>query len=61
MDAIIPTIIVMIPLFLIWMWGRYSGMKTVMNMMKKELEKEIQEMLLNQEIESNILQLRSLI
>ena len=28
----------MIPLMLVWLWGRYCGMITVMNMMEKELE-----------------------
>jgi len=33
------TILVMIPLMLVWLWGRYCRMKTVMNLMEKELEK----------------------
>jgi hypothetical protein len=32
------TILVIIPLMLVWLWGRYCGMKAVMNMMEKELE-----------------------
>jgi len=39
MKPLLSTILVMIPLMLIFLWGRYSGMKAVMNMMEKELEK----------------------
>jgi len=38
MDAIIPTIIVMIPLFLIWMWGRYCGISFMMAQIEKEMK-----------------------
>ena len=40
MEALMSTIIVMIPLLIIFFWGRYSGMKTVMNQIEIEMEKE---------------------
>ena len=38
MDALISTIIVMVPTLLIWFWGRWSGIKTMMNQIEKEME-----------------------
>ena len=38
MDALISTIIVMVPLLLTWVWGRYCGIKTMMHQIEKEME-----------------------
>ena len=42
MDALISTIIVMVPLLLIWFWGRYCGIKTMMNQIEKEMEEMVE-------------------
>ena len=39
MEALISTIIVLIPLMAFWVWGRYCGISLMMDEMEKELEK----------------------
>jgi hypothetical protein len=38
MDALISTIIVMVPLLLIWFWERWWGIKLMMKQIEEELE-----------------------
>jgi len=38
MDALISTIVVMVPLLVVWFWGRYAGIKLVMQRIEKELK-----------------------
>ena len=36
------TVIVMIPLLIVWFWGRYCGIKTMMNQIEKEMEEMVE-------------------
>jgi hypothetical protein len=39
MSALISTVIVMIPLLIVWVWGRYCGISLMMDQIEKEMEK----------------------